>query len=63
MISTLKMTIMPYCIAYGCSNDIHDAPREASFHRLPLKKPALLKKVIIVAKWSVKLSQRPIVIS
>ena len=40
---------MPYCVAYGCANDTHDAPCEVSFHRLPLKKLALLKQVIIVA--------------
>ena len=22
---------MPYCVAYGCHNDTHDAPREVSF--------------------------------
>ena len=36
---------MPYCVAYGCDNDTDDAPHEFSFHRLPLKKPALLKQV------------------
>ena len=45
----IKATNMPYCIAYGCDNDTHDTPREVSFHHLPLKKPALLKQVIIVA--------------
>ena len=40
---------MPYCVAYGCDNDTHDgAPCEVSFHRLLLKKPALLKQVSIV---------------
>ena len=58
-----KKRIMPYCVAYGCDNDTHDAPREVSFHRLPLKKPALLKQVIIKAQWSVKLSPRQIVVS
>ena len=24
-ISTLKTTTMPYCVAYGCPNDTHDA--------------------------------------
>ena len=42
------MNIMPYCVAYGYANNMHDAPREVSFHRLLLKKPALLKQVIIV---------------
>ena len=54
---------MPYCVAYGYDNDTHDAPREVSFHRLLLKKPALLKQVIIKAQWSVKLSPRQIVVS
>ena len=39
-----KMTIIPHCVAYGCDNDIQDAPREVSFHTLPLKKPAVLKQ-------------------
>ena len=38
---------MPYCVAHGCNDDIHNAPCEVSFQRLPLKKPALLKQVII----------------
>ena len=38
---------MPYCIGYGFANDMHDAPHEVSFHRLPLMKLALLKQVII----------------
>jgi len=38
---------MPYCIAYDCENDSHDAPADVSFHRLPLTKPDLLKQVII----------------
>ena len=33
-----------FCIAYGCDNR---ASSEVSFHRLPLKKPALLKQVKI----------------
>ena len=40
---------MPYCVAYSYANDTHNTPREVSFYRLPLKKPALLKQVIIVA--------------
>jgi len=38
---------MPFCIAYKCDNDTHDAPADVSFHRLPLTKPDLLKQVII----------------
>ena len=36
-----------YCIAYGCDNDQHNASPTVSFHRLPLKKPLLLKQVRI----------------
>ena len=32
---------MPYCIAYCCANDTHDAPSEVSFHHLMLKKPTV----------------------
>ena len=32
-----------YCIAYGCDNDQRNASPGVSFHRLPLKKPSLLK--------------------
>ena len=39
---------MPYCIAYCCANDTHDAPSEVSFHHLMLKKPIVLKQVITV---------------
>ena len=39
---------MPYCVAYECDNDTHNAPREVSFHCLLLKKPALLQQVIIL---------------
>ena len=38
---------MPYCVAYDCDYDTHDAPADVSFHRLPLTKPELLKQVII----------------
>jgi len=34
-----------YCIAYGCDNDQRNASLGVSFHRLPLKKPSLLKQV------------------
>ena len=36
-----------FCIAYGCDNHQRSASSEVSFHRLPLKKPALLKQVRI----------------
>ena len=39
---------MPYCVAYDCANNTHGAPCEVSFHRLLLKKPALLKQVMRV---------------
>jgi len=39
--------ILPFCIAYKCNNDTHDAPAEVSFHRLSLRKPDLLEQVII----------------
>ena len=34
-----------YYIAYGCDNDQRNASLGVSFHRLPLKKPSLLKQV------------------
>ena len=43
-----ETAIMPCCVAYGCANDMHDAHCEVSFHRLLLKKPALLKQMIII---------------
>ena len=55
---------MPYCVAYGCDNNTHDAPREVSIHRLPLKKPALLgdycsvmecKIITSLGQWLAKL--------
>ena len=33
-----------FCNAYGCDNHQCSASSEVSFHRLPLKKPALLKQ-------------------
>ena len=36
-----------FCIGYGCDNHQRSASSEVSFHRLPLKKPALLKQVRI----------------
>ena len=38
------------CIAYGYDNDQRNASPIVSFHRLPLKKPSLLKQVIIATK-------------
>jgi len=45
--SCWNLVIMPFYIAYKCDNDTHDAPAEVNFHRLPLRKPDLLKQVII----------------
>ena len=39
-----------YCIAYGCDNDQRNASQTVSFHRLPLKKPSLLKQVRIATE-------------
>ena len=39
-----------YCIAYGCDNDQHNTSPTVSFHRLPLKKPSLLKQVRIATE-------------
>ena len=39
-----------YCIAYGCDNDQCNPSKTVSFHRLPLKKPLLLKQVRIATK-------------
>ena len=44
--SCRKEVIMPYCVAYDCDNDTHDAPADVSFYRLPLTKPDLLKHEI-----------------
>ena len=40
--------MLVFCIAYGCDNDKQSAPEKTSFHRLPLKKPSLLKQVRIL---------------
>ena len=39
-----------YCIVYGCDNDQRNALPTVSFHRLPLKKPSLLKQVRIATE-------------
>ena len=44
------VTMPVYCIAYGCDNDQCNAPSTVSFHRLPLKKPSLLKQVRIATE-------------
>ena len=38
------------CIVYGCDNDQRTASLTVSFHRLPLKKPLLLKQVRIATE-------------
>ena len=51
--SSSRRRVMPYCVAYGCDNDTHDAPCEVSFHHLLLKKPALLSEMhgIVGRAW------------
>ena len=44
-----------YCIAYDCDNTQRNAPG-VSFHRLPLKKPSLLKQVINVLNGELHLT-------